>query len=845
MDDLLDQLEQDPQLRFLLDGQTVLLEDYLAVRPAARDRIERLTTGGQLSLGPWYVLADELLAGDEPLVRNLLLGRRIAAGFGGCLEIGYSPDAFGHPAALPTILRGFGIDRAVVWRGFGGEPGQEKDLFNWVGPDGAQVLTYHLPPHGYEFGAELPVSRAGLAERWRAMERALGSRATVPVLLVLNGADHHALQPDLPKVISLLNDTTEDHDFSIGTLEDFLELLQHALHSADQHPPQVEGELRFSYRYTWTLQGTHSTRADLKQAVWRGAQLLTRWAEPQTTLAMVGGGGGRRALLNAAWRSHLKNLSHDVLGGCCADDVAADALARARKVETEARGILEDALHERLRQDRVQARRRHQEWNPSVVLINPSAEQRGGVAEVTVTRFLSDVVVGKPSPKRGAPVEAAKPFHLVDDAGKTVPMQILSDYQAFERLDSPRDYPDQDRVQAYQIAVAAPAVPSLGLLRLDVRDGKPADRTQGVSVEGAAMVTEWGSVDAGPPDAFAVAWDGKPRAAGLGQLVSDLDCGDSYTFEPGPDAATIKAQWGVPRVIWRGPLVVAVAREFTIPGRARGTVFARVDAGSTLLRLIVEGENVSGNHRLRLLVPLGRRVSHTTADMLYGPTERPVPTPVDPKEFPRERPVATAPFQRFVSAGKYTVFARGLHEYEVTADWALAVTIFRAVGDLSRGELEMRPGHAGWPTPVKGAQQLGRFRAELAVAPLSVRPSSPPESWAEVERAAEAFHAPLAGMMLRYGIEVPTSVDGPGISGAGMAFKALKPREDGAGFVLRCVNLCGVKRRGRLHWPTPLARVFRARMDETVIEEAQLGGDRRQVVFEAGPREVITLVVEC
>ena len=100
-------------------------------------------------------------------------------------------------------------------------------------------------------------------------------------------------------------------------------------------------------------------------------------------------------------------------------------------------------------------------------------------------------------------------------------------------------------------------------------------------------------------------------------------------------------------------------------------------------------------------------------------------------------------------------------------------------------------------------------------------------------------------MMLRYGIDVPASVDGPGISGAGLAFKALKARDDGAGFVLRCVNLCGVKRRGRLHWPSPLARVFRARLDETVIEEIQLGGDRTQVVFEAAPREVTTLVVEC
>jgi len=40
-DELLPMLEAHPALRFTLDGQTVLVEDYLAQRPAARDRIAR------------------------------------------------------------------------------------------------------------------------------------------------------------------------------------------------------------------------------------------------------------------------------------------------------------------------------------------------------------------------------------------------------------------------------------------------------------------------------------------------------------------------------------------------------------------------------------------------------------------------------------------------------------------------------------------------------------------------------------------------------------------------------------------------------------------------------------
>lgn len=75
LDDLVARLEADPAYRsFLLDGQTILLEDYLRVRPECRERVEALVRAGRLAVGPWYVLADELIPSGEALVRNLLLG---------------------------------------------------------------------------------------------------------------------------------------------------------------------------------------------------------------------------------------------------------------------------------------------------------------------------------------------------------------------------------------------------------------------------------------------------------------------------------------------------------------------------------------------------------------------------------------------------------------------------------------------------------------------------------------------------------------------------------------------------------------------------------------------------
>src|SRR6266576_1770178 len=75
LDDLMDRLASDPGYRtFLLDGQSVLLEDYLAVRPEREADVRALVKTGRLQVGPWYVLSDELIPSGEALVRNLLFG---------------------------------------------------------------------------------------------------------------------------------------------------------------------------------------------------------------------------------------------------------------------------------------------------------------------------------------------------------------------------------------------------------------------------------------------------------------------------------------------------------------------------------------------------------------------------------------------------------------------------------------------------------------------------------------------------------------------------------------------------------------------------------------------------
>jgi alpha-mannosidase len=155
VDRVLELLASDPGWRFVLDGQAIVVEDYLAVRPDRRDEIARRVGEGRLSVGPWYVQPDSLLPAGEAHVRNLLEGRRVAGALGPVSRVAYVPDSFGHPAQLPQLFAGFGLSPFVYWRGSGDELDALGARWLWVAPDGSTVEALCLR-EGYFNAAGLP-----------------------------------------------------------------------------------------------------------------------------------------------------------------------------------------------------------------------------------------------------------------------------------------------------------------------------------------------------------------------------------------------------------------------------------------------------------------------------------------------------------------------------------------------------------------------------------------------------------------------------------------------------------------------------------------------------------------
>jgi len=114
MDELLEILEKDKNyVCFHLDGGTIVIEDYLAVRPENEARLRKLIENGRIISVMWYTLPEMSTVSPESLIRNLLIGKRLGDKFGGSMKTGYTATSYGQISQLPQIYAGFGSRAAM------------------------------------------------------------------------------------------------------------------------------------------------------------------------------------------------------------------------------------------------------------------------------------------------------------------------------------------------------------------------------------------------------------------------------------------------------------------------------------------------------------------------------------------------------------------------------------------------------------------------------------------------------------------------------------------------------------------------------------------------------------
>ncbi len=424
VDGLLDILESDPDYKFfMLDGQTIVLDDYLAVRPGREETLRHFVQTGRIIIGPWHILPDEFLVGPEATVRNLLQGERTARLFGPKMRIGYTPDPFGHIGQLPQILRGFGISQAAFRRGLGEEP---CELW-WAAPDGSRVLTAYLRD-GYDNAASLPIAdkEKFVSEVCRLRDNLLPHTASSHLLL-MHGTDHMEPPPGTPAAIAYAEGKLGGDELIHSTLPEYMEAVQATVNL--EHLPVVRGELRDPKRHH-LLPGVLSTRMWIKQRNSACETLLEKWAEPFSTFSgrwiekdRTSSLKNKAEILHSAWRLLMENHPHDSICGCSVDQVHAEMSIRFDQVQQIGEELTRQSLEEIA--SSVDTRGKDENLAEAIVVFNPDGSSRSDV--VTATLELPATV---------------RDFELVDENGAVLPYQVrgLANREIVNLALSPKEF---------------------------------------------------------------------------------------------------------------------------------------------------------------------------------------------------------------------------------------------------------------------------------------------------------------------------------------------------------------------------------------------------------------------
>jgi mannosylglycerate hydrolase len=739
IDTLLPLLERDAGYpHFMLDGQMAVVDDYLEVRPEAEGRLRALAAAGRVSMGPWYVLMDEFLASGETIVRNLQMGLGRGAAFGGAMELGYLPDMFGHIAQMPQILHLAGFHDAVVWRGV--PSSVTKNAFIWESPDGSSVRAEYLPV-GYGNGAALPDDAKALVRR-TSDNVAEVAEFLLSDLLCMNGSDHLMPQPGLGRVVAEANDLQDDFDFEITSLPRYL------AGAPTEGLTRVEGELRSGARANM-LMGVTSNRVDVKRRGAVAERELERRAEPLAALFQAPADYPHR-LLELAWLEMIRNSAHDSVCACSVDDVVDAVLHRYAEARAIATGLADRAV-------RAFARSLSQA-GPSV--LNPAPRARSGLVELVVPADgppPADVqVLSERSGLPGSMVLDADTVRTVlgmmqgprisddawihevriEDTEEGIDITIAVGTE--EKSDVPIAEAKQDvytRLGARPDAVVRVAMDQPSTRRIAARSGEvpgygwsafaatplahpvEVDETDGAVVVRNGLVR----IDVDRADGT-FALDG---TRGYGRLVDGGDLGDSYNYSPPRQDSFVDTPHVVAvRVDERGPVRarVRITSTYEWPDHVDGSSQARVGghqvdvdtvvevrADEATVRVTTTFVNPSGDHRLRVNLPLPEPADQSRAESAFTVVTRGLTAEGRPDEFG----LPTAPADRFVNAGRLTVVHEGVCEYELVdiegdAAHTIALTVLRSTGMLSRLGMAYRPFPAGPLTPVEGLQMRGK-----------------------------------------------------------------------------------------------------------------------------------------
>lgn len=855
IDNLLSLVEREPGYVFHLDAQTVVLEDYLEIKPRQRERLRKAISGGNILIGPWYVQNDLFLSGGEATIRNLLRGRRLVREFGSTSGmIAYTPDHFGNPSQLPQLAAGFGLDSVVFGRGrCCTEANGRKAEFIWEGADGTRVLAVQMVKfyNNAQRFSDNPRKASGFFELART---GLAPLTATHQYLLMNGVDHLEAQENLLEILPVLRDVAGPGAVvKQSTLHDFCAAVREELTNPEIHHGEMrEGSDRI------ILQGTLSSRVYLKVANVRAENFLARQLEPLNTMLLMlpfSHDAYDREILDHLWKLLIINQPHDSICGCSCDAVHRHMEDRFERFNECGALLMTEKL--RLLASHIQSPPTVGGDDYYVLAVNTLPWDRSAMIEAVVDLKASEKIDS---------------FILLDEDGCEIPYARLKREFTERPLRSPINLPGRMEVERHLVRFST-TLPATGYRTFTIRPGFPIQPAiMGGENEFLKLTVR--------PDGRIDLFDKRE-----GRMFSDLlyledsaDFGDSYTYSPDPNAEIITSHSLLPEVTClndnavesvfklRYELDIPASVDFskrkretdTKPVTVEITLMLRI--GSPYLEIAFSVDNQAKDHCLRAVFRTGIDGDVTLASGMFDviPRNRHAIRPEPAND--RQEPVFEFVKLQNPGQGGATLLVEGLHAYEHYRDreGEIGITLLRANGYI-QGYFE-RPRDSDWLAPEN--QCLRTVNSRLAFMPGKYASSTEIEARAAIEflnpplscsdswdrqkfsggrpcvqdsELSEIFHRPdpYPDAVL------PPSASLCRIDDPAMIMTAFKQAEDGNGVVLRFYNTSTETRNCRLSFSVEWQKIELCRLDETAIQ--LLTPLDRQISVRVKPKTIVTL----
>ncbi len=293
-------LKEYPEAVFL-QSQCAEYELCRTHYPDLFEEVKAAIAGGRwIADGGMWVEPDTNLAGGEALVRQFLYGRRyFREVLGVDSRVAWLPDTFGYSAALPQIIKKFGMTglttQKIFWSYNDSEPFPHH-AFLWRGLDGTTIPTF------LHMFYETAVDAKTVHTRWVSRLETDGS---CDFYLPFGQGDGGGgpSRDDLEQV-------RRQQDLQGAPKLYWMTPDQYLKKRDNGSLPVYRGEL-----YVTCHRGTYTTQAAVKKGNRRAEHILRAWEMLAAMAAFTGRAEYPAGELEKNWKLLLTNQFHDILPG--------------------------------------------------------------------------------------------------------------------------------------------------------------------------------------------------------------------------------------------------------------------------------------------------------------------------------------------------------------------------------------------------------------------------------------------------------------------------------------------------------------------------------------------------